>query len=276
VPLHVGPPVTYNVTVDAEGPVSVELTSPGEDDASQDWGTGTHFSRTFTILEEASIRISNPSSNDAVLFEVTTLAKPEAAYPSSYLPRSLPYVVPTVVGGVVLAGVGVTSLKRDASVLLGLRREKGFWTCFLLPALIALDAVTTYVSVRSWDLYIEANPVIVSLYQTGLWAVASFHLVTMALVGGLSFFMYGLLVRSGLPRASRLVVSTLFSIIFGAAGFLVVFSSLGLLRGLLPSVYEYTFHGLFLAVGFPVLLSPILATYLSTIIPGGSREHPGT
>ncbi|MEM2906270.1 MAG: hypothetical protein QW057_06430 [Candidatus Bathyarchaeia archaeon] len=108
---------------------------------------------------------------------------------------------------------------------------------------------------------------IVSLYQTGLWAVLTFHSVTVALVAGLSLFLYGLIVESGLPKASKLAVVIVFSTIFGAMGLLVLFTSHSLLRALIHGIFKYGSATFFLMLGSPILLSSMLATYLSTIIP---------
>ncbi|MEM2906271.1 MAG: hypothetical protein QW587_11150 [Candidatus Bathyarchaeia archaeon] len=97
-PLHAGPPVTYNVTVEADGPIRIELVELGEGNAFQDWGTGTYFSRTATVFEEANLRIANPALNGTVRFEITLLAETGATYPIRYLPGSLPYLIPLVFG----------------------------------------------------------------------------------------------------------------------------------------------------------------------------------
>ncbi|MEM2904453.1 MAG: hypothetical protein QW057_07455 [Candidatus Bathyarchaeia archaeon] len=267
IPLSGGPPVTYNLTVTAGGPVRLDLISLDEGVPTQDWGIGTYFSRTFTIIEgNWCLRVSNPSVNDTVGLEVTLLAEPGAAYPLPYLPRSLPYILPLVSAGSILVALGGALVKRDVSVLLQLRTERGFWACFLMPVLGILDALITYASISSYGLAVETNPVIVSLYQTGVWAILLFHSVTIVFLKGLSLSMYGLIVRSRLPKTSKLVVVALFSAIFGALSLLVLFSSLTPLRRLLPQAFGYGSATFFLIIGSPIVLSSTLATYLSTII----------
>lgn len=80
--LQSGPPTTYTVVVNASGPVHVESIPLGQDIPSQDWGVGTHFSKKFTIMEgDWIVRANNPSSNDAVEFEIGVSAEPGPAYP---------------------------------------------------------------------------------------------------------------------------------------------------------------------------------------------------
>ncbi len=213
------------------------------------------------------LRISNPSSSHTVTFEITALAEPGAAYPLQHLPRSLPYAIPLVAAGVILAVIGATFSRRDISALLSLRGVRSFWTCFLVPATYILDAAITYASIRCHGVTIETNPVVASLYQTGMWAVLTFNLATITLVTGFSCFMYGLIVRTSLPKISKLVVAVLYSTIFGAMSLLVLLSSCSLVAFLLPYAFEYLSPTFFLVVGTPILLSSVLAAYLSTIIP---------
>jgi len=266
--LQGGPPTTFTVVVSASGPVHVELVPLGQDISSQDWGVGTHFSKKFTIMEgDWVVRANNPSSNDAVEFEIGVSAEPGPGYPLPFLSKTFSYMVVLVLVGVVLVGLGTTGLRRDAYTLFGLRGEKGFWTCFSLPGLYLLDAAITFASIHSFGLAVESNAVVFSLYVTGWWAVLFFHIATSVLLAGLSFLMYWLIVGARLPALSRRVVVVLFSTIFGAIGFPVLFGSRSLLLLLFPDVSEYLVPSFFFAVGASILLSSILATYLSTILP---------
>lgn len=213
------------------------------------------------------VRVSNPLSNDTVELELDMSAEPGAGYPLPYLSRAFSHTVLMVFVGVVLTGIGAANSRRDLYVLFGLRGRKGFWTCFSLPGLYLLDAAITFVAVHSFGLAVESNPVVFSLYVTGWWAVLSFHIATAVLLAGLSFFMYWLIVGARLPALSRRVVVVLLSTILGAISFPVLFGSRSLLLSLFPDASEYLIPRFFFAVGAWILLSSILATYLSTIIP---------
>lgn len=265
--------LVYNVKVETNGTAHVDMISWVKGISSQDWGMGTRFSKSlaFTSNGMVQIRISNPSSGDFIAFEATALPVAETGYPSQNLPASLPYLIPIVTIGAILLGMGGVLLKRDTAAILSLRKEKGFWTCFLMPMLIVLDAVITYASIHSYGPAVESNPMITSLYMTGLWAVLIFHITAIVLVAGLSFFTYGMMVRSGLPMASKLAIAILFSTIFGFMSSLVVFTSIGLLSWLVPTGFERMW---FLFMMCPlILLSTIVATYLTTIIIQRERQQ---
>lgn len=259
-------PLAYNVTVNVSGSAHAELISYDKDVPSQDWGIGTHFSRILTVTETVHVWVSNPSSSDWIDYEISAQEVVSIGYPSQYLPGDLPYVAALVVAGVVSLGIAATLLKRDTTALLSLVKEKGFWTCFLMPVVIAMDALITYVSIQLYGLAVESNPIIMSLYLTGLWAVVVFHLAAIFLVAGLSFLLYRFMVKSELPRVSKLALAVLFSVASAVIGEPVLVTSVGLLSRIFGGAS--VFMTLLFISGFwvPILFSCALSTYLSTVI----------
>jgi len=259
-------PISYSVTVKASGAIHAELISFDENIPSEDWGIGTYFSRILTVTEEVHIRVSNPSSSQWIDYEASTEEVFVAGYPSEYISTDLPYIAALVVVGVVSLGIGAVLLKRDAVVFLGSVHEKGFWICFLLPFMLAMDAVTTYLCIQPYRLALETNPIIVSLYRTGLWAVVIFHFAAILLVFGFSFLLYRFMVKSGLPRISKIAIAVLFSMVSAIIGE-VALASLASLLSLSFVVASQLISALFVFVLLvPMLFSCVLSAYLSTVI----------
>jgi len=143
-------------------------------------------------------------------------------------------------------------------------KRTGYLVAFLvLPAVLFADGISTFVGLKLPFGLIETNQRIVSLYNVGLWVVAIFHSLSIAVALGYALLMYYLTFQSKLPLWSRKICAASY---FTSSGFLsiVPIHNISMIAGhiMLGGTGIFSKYELLLSTGIPICLALVVTLYL--------------
>jgi hypothetical protein len=256
-----------SVNISADGPLSVQLVPPQSVGAAKVWGTSTVFDSNFTVWRgQWYLQIHNPSSTSMVFFSNDVNLTVGRGYPWVYFRDQEWSIAGLVIVGLALFMLGVSVLRRDAPLIRHVSTIRGYWLCYILPALSLIDIVVTYYLVSGNGVELESNPLTKSLLLTGAWAAALFYGPLIVGAFGLSVVIYSSIFNPRLPRTVSTWLVLAMPAIVGLMVLVVANDSLVLMRFLgLTGYYSLGSPGFLVIMLIPILAVAAVVVYLMEI-----------